>query len=78
MKEELIKYLYNFMIENNWDYDKVPDQTRALFTTICFVGNIDADTKEAHDILTKLYNQSCLDELVEYEEFEQYMYELII
>lgn len=77
-KNELLNYLIDFMIQNNWYDDKIPEQARAIFTTICFIGNIAAYTKERYDILYTLYWRADLEELIEFEDFESYMMELIV
>ena len=46
MKNELLNYLIDYMIQENWENKNVKEQARAIFTTICCVGNIEADTKE--------------------------------
>ncbi|GEM_PF-5498608 len=38
MKEKLVTYLQEFIVENSWDEDNVPEQARAIFTTLCFAG----------------------------------------
>lgn len=77
MKKELKKYLFRFMKSSEWGDEKVPKQARALFTTLCFVGNIDVDTAECDRILNDLYWESALDELIDYDEFDLFMCELI-
>ena len=78
MKNELLNYLIDYMIQENWENKNVKEQARAIFTTICCVGNIEADTKECDEILSTLYWRSALGELIEYEEFEDFMLELIV
>ena len=78
MKNELVNYLIDYMIQENWENKNVKEQARAIFTTICCVGNIEADTRECDDILSVLYWMSVLGELIEYEEFEDFMLELIM
>lgn len=77
MKEKLISYLREFVAGNSWDDDKVPEQVRALFTAACFIGDIDADTKEADYILQTLY-QSAPEESITYDAFQDFMLELIV
>lgn len=77
MKDELKKYLFAFTVENEWNDEKVQKQARALFTTLCFVGNIDVDTVECDRILNDLYLESTLEESVDFEEFDLFMCELI-
>ena len=78
MKNELLNYLINYMIQENCENKNVKEQARAIFTTICCVGNIEADTKECDEILSTLYWRSTLEYLIEYEEFEDFMLELIV
>ena len=78
MKNELLNYLIDYMIQENWENKNVKEQARAIFTTICCIGNIKADTKECDEMLDALYWRSALEELIEYEEFESFMLELIV
>lgn len=78
MKNKLLDYLFDFMIQENWENKNVKEQARAIFTTICCVGDIEADTRECDEILSMLYWRSVLEELIEYEEFENFMLELIV
>lgn len=84
MKNEFVEYLRDFLIQNNWcdNYTKV--QARSMFTAICLFYDIDADTAECDHILSYVYNDSDIievsdfDDLAEYEEFKNYMLELIV
>lgn len=79
MKEKLFKYLENFMIQNNWLDEYTPKQARAIFTTICLVGNIDADTAVCDNMLLELYNKADMESIdISYDDFEEFMIELII
>lgn len=78
MKNELLNYLFDYMIQENWENKNVKEQARAIFTTICCVGDIETDTRECDEMLAALYWRSALEELIEYEEFENFMLELIV
>lgn len=79
MVEKLRKYLEQFMIQSDWLNGNVPEQARAIFTTMCFVGNIDADTSRCDNTLLHLYNVAAMEELdITYEEFENFMVGLIV
>lgn len=54
------------------------EQARAIFTTICLVGNIDADTRPCDEMLATLYWRAALEEIIDYDDFEKFMIELII
>ena len=78
MKYELFNYLKSFMIESNWEYDNVPKQARAIFTTLCFVGNVMADTSECDGYLWILYNEAELMYTMDFDDFVNFMIELIV
>lgn len=84
MKKELLTYLEQFMIQNDWCDKYTKEQARAIFTTICLVGNIDADTAECDGILSYMYDAagvvevSDFDDLAEYDDFKNYMLALIV
>ena len=71
MKERMLHFLERFMIENDWDYENIPERARALFTAMCLMENIDADHPECGKILVDLYFRAALEELLEYDEFDQ-------
>lgn len=56
MESETYKYLRQFMISNNWLDENIPEQARSIFTTICLMENIDADTKVCNKMLADLYD----------------------
>jgi len=77
--EKLSKYLENFMIQSNWLDENIPEQARAIFTTMCFVGNIDADTSKCDNTLLHLYNVAAMEEVdITYDDFEHFMVSLIV
>lgn len=79
MKKELFEYLGNFMIQNNWLDEYTPKQARAIFTTICLIENIDADTAVCDNMLLELYNKADMESIdINYDDFEDYMMELIV
>jgi hypothetical protein len=78
MKRELFNYLKSFMIESNWEDGNTAEQARAIFTSICFVGYIDADTAECDNILRTLYNEAAMEDIMSYDDFESFMIELIV
>ena len=78
MKNELLNYLIDYMIQENWENKNVKEQARAIFTTICCIGNIKADTKECDEILSTLYWRSALEYLIGYEGFKDFMLKLIV
>lgn len=82
MKDELLNYLKSFLMENSieeeWMNEHTLKQARAIFTTICLVGYIDADTAECDNMLLNLYNEAAMENLIEYNDFEAFMIELIV
>lgn len=77
MKEKLIDYLKGFLLQTNWEDEHTPEQARAIFATTCLVGNIDVDTAECDNLLLELYNSAALDEVIKYNEFENFMIDYI-
>ena len=79
MMSELYKVLKNHMISNYWDDINVKEQARAIFTTICIVGDLEADMNLTDNMLLELYNSSALEELgITYQEFETFMIKDIV
>lgn len=79
MKKQLFEDLEDFMIQNNWLDEYTSKQARAIFTTLCLVGNIDADTAACDNMLLELYNKADMESIdISYDEFEEYMIELIV
>lgn len=81
--EQLAKVLYQYLFEytraNKWSEAKVvPLQLRAIFTTLCCVSDIEADTKTCDDILRKLYAAGQIDKILGYDDFENYMLACIV
>lgn len=77
-KNDLLNYMIDFAVENNWDYDNVPEQIRSFFTTWCFVFRIDASSKECEESLSTLFWRADLYEQFEYDEFTKFMLKLIV
>ena len=78
MEHELFHYLEYFMKCSYWDDEKTPEQARAIFTTLCFMDYIDVDTSKCDNILHRLYNETAMEDFMEYDEFEAFMIELIV
>ena len=79
MIEELFTLLKQFIKEHAWySNENIPQQARAIFFTICEVGGIEADTCAAENMLLELYCGSQLANLMEYEDFENFMYEYMV
>lgn len=76
---DMYRYLESFMYEHGWEYEPAKIQARAIFTTICVMNNIDADTNICDNMLWDLWSASGLKAAcVKYNEFENYMVELIV
>lgn len=77
--ETIYKRLKTFMIESNWLDNNIPEQVRALFTTLCFIGDINPDTAICDNMLLELYNDSDMESVdISYDEFDLYMCELLV
>lgn len=78
MKHELFEYLKSFMIGSGWHDGNTAEQARAMFTTLCFLGNIDADTMTCDLILNTLYEEAAMEDIVDYDDFVSFMIQLIV
>lgn len=77
--ETIYKRLKMLMIQSNWLDNNTPEQARALFTALCFIGNIDPDTAICDNILLELYNDSDIESVdISYDDFDLYMCELLV
>lgn len=78
-KREMFECLKSFIIENYWYDAYIPQQARSIFTTICMMWNIDADTAECDNMLNELWICAGVDEIeIDYEEFENFMLTWIV
>lgn len=75
-KSELFNYLRFFVTDNTWTNENVAEQAKAFFTTLCFVGDVMADTAECDDMLSEIYRESNCP--MSYDSFENFMIELIV
>lgn len=77
--ETIYKRLKMFLIESNWLDKNTPEQARALFTALCFIGDINPDTAICDNMLLELYNDSDMESVdISYGEFDLYMCELLV
>lgn len=66
-------------MQSNWLDNNTPEQARALFITLCFMGGIDADTSVCDNMLLELYNDSDVESIdMSYDDFENFMVKLIV
>ncbi len=78
MEYKLFDYLKSFMTESEWESGNTAEQAKAMFTTLCFVGNIDADTMRCDRFLRTLYSEAAMEDIMDYDDFESFMIELIV
>lgn len=77
-KQEFLNYIIDYAIHTGWENWNGKDQIRALFTSWCLIFHVDADTKECSDALNVIYWRAAMEELIEYENYEQFMIEFIV
>ena len=76
--EAVYKHLKSFMIQSNWLDNNTPEQARAMFTSICLMGDISPDTSVCDNMLLELYNDSNMESVdISYDDFDFYMCELL-
>lgn len=83
MKDKMIEYFRNFLIQYDWCDKSTKEQARSIFSALCLMCYIDADTNECDMILSDAYNDAMIyelaefDDLAEYDNFKNYMIKLI-
>lgn len=77
-KEEFLEYIIDFASCIHWIDLKSGEQLKALFTSYCFIYGIDADTKECDDVLNTIYGKVMMEPNITYDDFGQFMIELIV
>ena len=77
-KQDFLNYIIDYATHTGWEDCRGKDQIRALFTSWCLIYHIDADTKECDDALNVIYWRAAMEELIEYEDYEQFMIEFIV
>lgn len=65
--------IIDYAMENNWDSKNVPERIRCFFTTWAHEYLLGADSEECKAALRRIYNQAAINELIEYEEFTDFM-----
>lgn len=78
MVDKLYEYLKGFMIHNNWYDENISEQARAIFTTICIVGNLDVDTSKVDEMMNDLYYRAAMECIMGFDEFEDFMYKYLV
>lgn len=69
----ILQGIIDYAIQNNWDSKNVPERIRCFFTTWVHEYLLEADSEECKAALEKIYNQAAINELIEYEEFTDFM-----
>lgn len=73
--KELFQAL-NDVLDRGWLGINEKEQLRAIFTTLCMVYELQADTAQCDDIIDILYDIAVCD--LSYRDFYNYMVELIV
>lgn len=85
MKDEKIldSFMFEFIDSHEWTEPNFKEQLRALFMTICLIGNVDADTslcdKMTLEMYEKLFKRD-IDQRIDlsYDDFVNYMVQYIV
>jgi hypothetical protein len=75
----IYKRLKLFIIHSDWLNINTQEQARALFTTLCIIGGMEADTSVCDNILLELYNNLGTQNIdIQYNDFENFMIGLMV
>ena len=77
-KADLLNHIISFALISNWEDENIPEQIRAFFTSWAFWFHIDADTHSCAQALGTIYTSAGLDEIISYDDYENFMVELIV
>lgn len=77
-KSNLETFILEFVEDNKWTDEYVPEQVRSFFTTWCFIYHIDADTLACDKLLGSVYARGSLSSCIKYDDFENFMVSFII
>lgn len=85
MKDEKIleSYMYGFIDSHEWTEPNFMEQLRALFMTICLIGNVDADTSLCDKMTLEMYGKLSMRDIeqridLSYDDFVNYMVQYIV
>ena len=76
--KQFVVFIINFVIENGWNDKREQELIRSFFTTWCCIFKVDADTGKCHATLLDIYNHGKLENLISYDDFENFMVEHIV
>ncbi|OUO76548.1 hypothetical protein B5F53_16985 [Blautia sp. An249] len=76
--KQFVEFIINFAIENGWNDKREQELIRSFFTTWCFIFKVDADTGKCDATLLDIYNHGKLENLISYDDFENFMVEHIV
>ncbi len=73
-------YIYWFLKEflRANDYAEFKKWVQALWTSYCLIANLEVDTGAYDNKLLELYNDSMSDTSVSFDEFDDYMCEMLV
>lgn len=79
MAVTIYKQLKRFINHSDWFNINTQEQVRALFTALCIIGGVEADTSVCDNILLELYNGLCTQNIdMQYGDFENFMVGLMV
>lgn len=75
----IYKWLKIFINHSDWININMQEQARALFTTLCIIGDVEADTSICDNMLLELYNNLGTQNIdIQYNDFENFMVGLMV
>lgn len=74
----LFHHLKMHLINHDFDFCTIGEQTRSIFTTLCILDGIEADTATCDKILATLYYDYIARDSMDFDSFYNYMIEYIV
>lgn len=79
MAVTIYKQLKIFIDHADWLNINTQEQARALFTALCIIGGVEADTSVCDNMLLELYNDLGTQNIdIRYNDFENFMIGLMV
>ncbi|MDE6625594.1 MAG: hypothetical protein K2K56_04405 [Lachnospiraceae bacterium] len=85
MRDEKIlgTFMYEFIDSHEWLEPNFREQLRALFMTICLIGNVDADTALCGRMTREMYEKLIAHDIdqridLSYDDFANFMIQYIV
>lgn len=72
-KRDMENFMEKYTSDYSWSEDHVPEQLRSLYTAYCYIFDVEVDSCLSDWLLGIIYDRGKLDDIITYEDFEDFM-----